>query len=790
MMRCSVILERISLGNFKRYSSFEMTFESGLCGILGRNGSGKSTIFEAVFFALYGESQGKKELLKTSNSEGSLKVVLEFSMEAKSYSVTREFRGKALTAYAALHENGEAVASGAKEVTAAIVKLLGMSKEAFLHTVFASQKELTALSSMKNDERKTMMRRLLGLEKIDAIEKMIREKLTDLNRDIKAGSAYLLEAEALAALQQEKVQKTQTLDAKAEVLKALHVKAETLQKAYEASKAAVSAQQNAKEARAKKTQTRQQLSLSLEAQEKQLRALDEELSALHAKAKEYETSLPLKAQFAELEKSIATQEALKAAYLKKEGLEREQTQLRLEFTSRREEVANLSREIAPMAALKTQLAAQQNALEAAKKVLGESEQKVVTCKGNITANRSKIADVQRKVQSITALGRESACPVCTRPLLEQYDTVIATLQSEISEVYEKQIAALEAELGALTQEQAQRLQAHKEAQEALLSIDKTLSLLQSKERDLAAAQKRFTEVETRGLANKAALAELGSITYDENAHNALKTTLQQLKPQLDALLGLEALIATIPAKTEARERLKNDMATTKTAFDAAAQTLAADTYDEALHVKAIEQSSADEKAREAHNAVLQNETLAHNNLLRDIEAIDKELLRDAGARNALQEKVNERNDYEKLKAVMAEFKTHINARVAPRIGEVASEMFVRITRGRYQHIEVSPEFDFFIYDNNERYPIERFSGGEIDLANLVLRIAISKTLGELSGGGNIGFLAFDEVFGSQDEERRIQIMEAFHTISESYRQIFLISHETEIKEMFERVVEL
>jgi DNA repair exonuclease SbcCD ATPase subunit len=51
-------------------------------------------------------------------------------------------------------------------------------------------------------------------------------------------------------------------------------------------------------------------------------------------------------------------------------------------------------------------------------------------------------------------------------------------------------------------------------------------------------------------------------------------------------------------------------------------------------------------------------------------------------------------------------------------------------------------------------------------------------------------LAFDELFGSQDEERRFQIMEALHTISESYRQIFLISHETEIKEMFERVVEL
>jgi len=117
-------------------------------------------------------------------------------------------------------------------------------------------------------------------------------------------------------------------------------------------------------------------------------------------------------------------------------------------------------------------------------------------------------------------------------------------------------------------------------------------------------------------------------------------------------------------------------------------------------------------------------------------------------------------------------------------------MYATITKGRYQHIEVSNDFNFFIYDEGKKYPIERFSGGEVDLANLVLRIAISKTLTELNGASNIGFLAFDEVFGSQDKGRRMEILEAFHTIKEQYCQIFLISHEMEIKEMFERVVEV
>ncbi|MEA3331420.1 MAG: SbcC/MukB-like Walker B domain-containing protein [Campylobacterota bacterium] len=147
-------------------------------------------------------------------------------------------------------------------------------------------------------------------------------------------------------------------------------------------------------------------------------------------------------------------------------------------------------------------------------------------------------------------------------------------------------------------------------------------------------------------------------------------------------------------------------------------------------------------------------------------------------------------DYEKIKVSLAEFKTKLNAKIAPRISTIASEIYSQITKGKYQHIEVNNDFDFFIYDDGKRYSIERFSGGEVDLANLVLRIAISKTLTELNGTNSIGFLAFDEVFGSQDETRRMEILEVFHTIKEQYRQIFLISHEMDIKEMFEKVVEL
>lgn len=141
-----MILCKLKLENFKRYKTFELDFDEGLVGIIGKNGSGKSTIFEAILFALYGEfkDRGYKEIVRNANAttKDVVLVELDFEFDSIEYKVVREFRGKALSANAKLYKNGELITSGAKEVTTSIMKLTKMNKEAFLHTLFASQKSL------------------------------------------------------------------------------------------------------------------------------------------------------------------------------------------------------------------------------------------------------------------------------------------------------------------------------------------------------------------------------------------------------------------------------------------------------------------------------------------------------------------------------------------------------------------------------------------------------------------------------------------------------------------------
>jgi exonuclease SbcC len=213
-------------------------------------------------------------------------------------------------------------------------------------------------------------------------------------------------------------------------------------------------------------------------------------------------------------------------------------------------------------------------------------------------------------------------------------------------------------------------------------------------------------------------------------------------------------------------------------------------YDEVKHQEKIKQYDEVQAKKDSLTAVINELKVKIATIQGQIKTIQESLNNNEIQLSKVQTKKDDLTDYEKIKISLAEFKTKLNSKVAPRISDIASTMYAQITKGKYQHIEVSNDFDFYIYDEGKKYPIERFSGGEIDLANLVLRIAISKTLSELSGASSVEFLAFDEVFGSQDENRRMEILEAFHTIKEQYRQIFLISHEMEIKEMFERVVEV
>jgi len=789
-----MILSSLHLENFKKYTTYDIEFGQGLIGIIGKNGSGKSTIFEAILFALYGEfkNRGEKELVRNANATTKDVVVVElaFEFEVSEYRVLREFRGKALSANAKFYKNEELTVSGAREVTSAITALTKMSKDAFMHTLFASQKELTSLSTLKNEDRKKMIRRLLGLERIDFIEKELIEKSRELKRGIAAFDELLLGEGELSAKQ---TQLEEIKSLKENLTKEMKLKSdelETLKTQELALKKELGEFVKTKESKQKALSEVELLKSRLNAELQTLTKLEVQMKELEVKAKELKKLSGVKAEYVKLQETLKVHESTKEKHLKKEGLEREQTQLREQYSKAQKEIQELEKECGVYGELLVQEENHRKTLLQLKSTLEQTQQKERELNARLSAEKRIISDTNAKIQKIQNLGASSACPTCTRPLLEEYDNVLSILSATIEEVQKEKIDKFVSQLETLEKE-LKELQTQLNKQEKKLqTLSNQVALIKSKQNDLSKANEHFESVKRRGLSNKEELAKLANVAYEPDAHKQLQEELNAITKSYEHVLSLETELKRQTQLNDEHKALSEKLVTTKKDLSDKESAFGLINYDEALHKTKESEFETLLKTKDEKQADIHKISLSIAKYEGETNTIEASLSNNRAQLKKVQTKKEDLKDYEKIKLSLVEFKTKLNAKVSPRISSTASTMYSQITKGKYQHIEVNNDFDFFIYDDGKKYPIERFSGGEVDLANLVLRIAISKTLTELSGASSIGFLAFDEVFGSQDEARRMEILEAFHTIKEQYRQIFLISHEMEIKEMFERLVEL
>lgn len=789
-----MILCKLKLENFKKYQSYSLEFKEGLVGIIGKNGSGKSTIFEAILFALYGQlkNKGYKEIIRNSNAttKDVVLVELDFEFEGIEYKVSREFRGKALSANAKFFKNNELITTGAKEVTTSIVNLTKMNMDAFLHTLFASQKELTNLSNSKPEDRKKMIRKLLGLEKIDFIEKELIEKSRELKREIGAFAEVLLSGEEV------EVKKTHIVEYK-EQTKDLISQVEEKAKQVDNSKLLeldIQKELNlflkTKEQKLNHASQCEILKNSINTHIRNQAKLNDDVNNLKQKQSELKGFDHIKEEYTKVHDTIKEQEKLKEHHIRKEGLLLEQVSLREQYTKSKDSITKLVEETKEHKTLIEKEKELEKHIVEYKEQVSKKLQEEKSYEQKIAGENKLIADTNTKIERIKSLGRESNCPTCTRPLLDEYDNVLASLEDIVKQSKREKIAKLKEELQVLADKRVKEEEKLTSVNHDFFVISKSINLIESKKRDLIKEEEHFEKVKAHGLKNKSELEKLSSFIYDKVSHEAALEKQKELKAKYENVLALETMLLRLDKVQDDLNTVTLTINELSKKYDTLELEYKAINYDEVKHKEKEKHFDEVKKQKEEQATLLNNLKVQIATINGQVQTIQQSLDDNTKQLSKVQTKKDDLKDYDKIKISLGEFKTKLNSKVAPRISSFASNMYALITKGKYQHIEVSNDFDFFIYDEGKKYPIERFSGGEVDLANLVLRIAISKTLAELSGTSNVGFLAFDEVFGSQDEARRLEILEAFHTIKEQYRQIFLISHEMEIKEMFEFVVEL
>jgi exonuclease SbcC len=109
----------------------------------------------------------------------------------------------------------------------------------------------------------------------------------------------------------------------------------------------------------------------------------------------------------------------------------------------------------------------------------------------------------------------------------------------------------------------------------------------------------------------------------------------------------------------------------------------------------------------------------------------------------------------------------------PDLSDLASSLLADLTDGRYSEFELDEDYGILLMDDGIPKPV--ISGGEEDVANLVLRLAISQLVAERAGQP-LSLLVLDEIFGSLDEARRESVLHVLLGLRDRFPQIVLITH--------------
>lgn len=180
---------------------FEALGETGLFGIFGPTGSGKSTILDAITFALYGRvkraENGTQGIINSRCTAARVSFTFELSSHGKrkTYRVERTYRRKKnspsscepkITRLIEVTDAGDIpLADKATEVSNYVRELLGLTNEDFTRAVVLPQNSFHEFLMLKNAERRAMLERLFYLEEYGKLlnDRIVR-KLSSLKSRI------------------------------------------------------------------------------------------------------------------------------------------------------------------------------------------------------------------------------------------------------------------------------------------------------------------------------------------------------------------------------------------------------------------------------------------------------------------------------------------------------------------------------------------------------------------------------------------------------------------------------
>ena len=777
-----MIIHSIKLKDFISHKETFMDLPLGLTAIIGDNGAGKTSILDAISYALFKEhSRGKDENLINRRASSAL-VQLVFSSGGRRYEITWRLvrRKRALATLRDLTSGSTIfVDSGERTVLPELEKILGLSREIFLNAAYVKQGEMARLLEARPAERKEIISKLLGIESLEKIWEGLRapirvleerleglrkevEKKADLEEELQETEAELAEAREKLRLIEEKLK---DLEARYNEAEDRFGRMEENRRRLEGLREAISKLENLLSTRRKELENfRRDLELVKEA--------EKELSSLEEAEKERRT---LESEVERLRNRISEAKLMEA---KKGILERRIEEVSSELSSLRSLMTGYMKKIKELSEIEE--VREEELTSALRSILSNYRKKKEELRQKLQEILEAIGEVQGR-RSIAMNHLEelesggSICPLCKRPMSgEHKERVLEEIHREIED-YERKVKVLEVErdeieielerissvVNELSRIDLETLEEHllkvkslEEEREKLkeeLREIRELERLDVLEEELSLRLKKLKEVEGKIMKlerEKGVLEKLGSGEVVEKKISRLSSEITELESKKGWMLER---MRKIEYSEREYEKLKDEL-------------------------KRLSNSIG--KLREEHSALDQK--------IKDLEASENKIRIELEKVERAERRLKLLESYlRSLKTVREIFGKNGVQRyaraVARRSIEYYSRRFLQFFNLAYSDLKLDEDYNVYVYGPFGEQSIDSLSGGEKTAIALCLRLGIAAAL----TGDKIRCLLMDEPTTHLDLERRrelIRLLRSFRGERGLIPQTIIVTHDPEIEQ--------
>lgn len=783
-------LTHLGIRNFRVIRRADIDITDDITGIIGSNGVGKSSLVEAISWALYGNQaarSGKGEIKRqTAATTDECQVKLVFSARGVAYEVVRRLIGPTQRQEVQISSDGQTVALGVKDSLDFVQCTLGLTFGGFLTSFLARQQELSTLSDVPPAKRRDHLAAMLGVEQIDTA--IVRAKGD--NR-VFAGQATTLERQ-LAGFED----LDRRIDTAGQSLGQIEAGTSKLKRSMLAASKEASEASKQLERWQKKHTRWILLGSQVKAEQEIVASLRHNIDNLSVETtrlqKEESTKAGLYQRLAELTSAPERLEKVRGCRQKLE-LRRKGEVRQLSLRRELDTVAlDLTRVQATIVEHRSDVAAASSDIEdlcaQASKDLENLRNEYAECKGEKLAGDSELATIETQIAQVGELGSDSVCERCRRPLGDDLPRVREHLNCERQELLARAATA-----------QKELSDKERQGTKARLRLDNLTGQARKRREALVALESRTSEAKILSKQKVAREAEIGTlqkeieawgqVDFDPDDEEKLKGQVQALKTLSAEVANLDGRLQRLPEAIAERDGLQTKLIASQAKLADLQSELKKLEFDPEQYAGAGRRYT---KTQAEHDAARTN-LLTHEKEVELSRVRLDELLRQkeqlTRTQKELEESRSDRYHGEKLVSLLAQYRHEIVSNIRPRLGGLSTGLFDEMTGGKYNLVELDDKYNLRIFDNGEFFGVERFSGGEKDLANLCLRLSISLSLTE-SAGLDRSFIILDEVFGSQDDERKELVISSLKRLLVRFPQILLITHVEDIKDRVGRLIQV